>query len=80
MTKTTLAGKGLYENRQSVVCFAHIRSVNLAGVSSEDDFCTVDNAGQNRFQSGGLEVLGLVNYDDLSLQTATSQECDRLKS
>ena len=79
MPEATLTSESLYQNCQRVIRLAHIWSINLAGVTREDDFGAVANTGQNRFERCGLKVLGFVDHDDLGLQASSAQEGDRFK-
>ena len=69
----------LGEHAQGVVRLAEVRRVDLAGVAGEDHLRAVADAGEDRAQRGGLEVLGLVDDDELALQRTAPQERDRLE-
>jgi hypothetical protein len=66
--KASLTSKGMYQNGESVVCLAHVGGIDLAGVARKHHFGALANAGEDRFERRGLEVLGLVNYNKLLLE------------
>ena len=68
MAKAFLVGKGVNEDGQGVVRLTHIRSINLAGVASEDHFGAVANTGEDGLQRCWLQVLGFVNHHNLAMQ------------
>jgi len=65
--KAALPRECMDQHGQGVVRLAHIRGIDLAGVAGEHDLGALTNAGEDRLQRGGLEVLSFVNHDKLLL-------------
>ena len=62
-----LARKGLNEDGEGIVRFAHVRGIDLAGVAGEDNLRAFAYAGEDRLQRCGFEVLCLVDDDHLAM-------------
>ena len=67
------------QHGEGVVAFAHVRGIDLAGVTGEYHLGAFANAGEDGLEGRRLQVLGFIHHHKLALQRATAQERDRLQ-
>ena len=79
MPEQWLAGECLNQDGECVVALAHVRGIDLTGVTGEHHLGAFTNASEDRFQCGRLEVLGFIDDHELALQRSSAQEGDGLE-
>ena len=76
--EAALALEGVDQHRHRVVVLGQVRRVDLARVAGEHDLGALADAGEDRLQRGGLEVLGLVDQHVGAEQRAAAEVGDGL--